>query len=139
MRDLLSWLPVGFRSAGDALIVLCAAALVATSVVHSIIGERRLIGPLLAQRGGVLDRDLARFLLRAVWHFMTVLFWILAIALCAVAGSTDRLGGVLLAAIALGIGGAGILDAIGSRGRHVGWPMLVLIGLLAGLAVAVRA
>jgi hypothetical protein len=122
----------------DVSIRLCAVALVATSLVHSILGERRLIGPLLAQRDGVLNSQLARFLLRAVWHVMTILFWILAMGLWAGAGSTDRTLTVLLAATAIGIGGAGVYDAIGSRGRHVGWPMLVLIGCLAGVAALTR-
>jgi hypothetical protein len=124
---------------GTASMKLCAVALVATSLVHSILGERRLIGPLLAQRDGVLAHDLARFLLRTVWHFMTVLFWMIAAVLWTSAGSTDRAVTMLLAVTAIGIGGAGIYDAIGSRGQHVGWPMLVLIGLLAGLALAARA
>lgn len=132
MQDLL------FQSAGDAWIHLCAMALLATSLVHSILGERRLIGPLLAQRDGILTHDLARFLLRTVWHFMTILFWIIAAALWASTRSPDFAVSVLLATTAIGIGGAGICDAIGSRGRHVGWPMLVLIGLFAAMALISR-
>jgi hypothetical protein len=128
----------GFQAIGNLSMQLCAIALVGTSLVHSVLGERRLIGPLLEQREGVLRHELARFLLRAVWHFMTILFWMLAIALWAGAGSADPAVMVLLAATAVGIGGAGIWDAIGSRGQHIGWPMLVLIGLLAGVALVAR-
>lgn len=109
-----------------------------TSVVHSLLGERRLIGPLLRQRDGILAHSLARFLLRVVWHFMSILFWIIAAALVASSTSPDAALRVLLAATAIGIGGAGIADAIGSRGRHVGWPMLVLIGVLAAAALLAR-
>ncbi len=138
MPDQLAHLAGAIRSAGTTSIQLCAVALVATSLVHSILGERRLIGPLLAQRHGILSRDLARFLLRAVWHFMTILFWILAAALWFGASSTDSAVTVLLALTAVGIGGAGVYDAIGSRGQHVGWPMLVLIGLLAASGLFAR-
>jgi hypothetical protein len=124
-----------FHHAGNAWINLCVIALLATSLVHSILGERRLIGPLLAQRDGILTHDLARFLLRTVWHFMTILFWIIAAALWASTRSTDFAVSVLLATTAIGVGGAGIYDAIGSRGRHVGWPMLVLIGVFAVMAL----
>jgi hypothetical protein len=31
-----------------------------------------------------------------------------------------------------------MVDAIGSRGQHVGWPMLVLIGLFALMALIAR-
>lgn len=132
MRDFL------IQDAGDVWIKLCALALVATSLVHSILGERRLIGPLLAQCEGVLSHDLARFLLRIVWHFMTILFWIIAATLWASTRSTDIAISVLLAATAIGIGGAGVYDAIGSRGQHIGWPMLVLIGLSAAMALVAR-
>lgn len=138
MWSLLIQSTFDIKAFSDASIQLCAIALIATSLVHSILGERRLIGPLLAQRDGVLSHDLARFLLRTVWHFMTVLCWIIAAALWASVGSTDRAVTVLLAATAIGIGGAGIYDVIGSRGQHVGWPMLVLVGLLAGLALVTR-
>ena len=129
MRDLL------FQYAGNAWINLCVITLLATSLVHSILGERRLIGPLLTQRDGVLAHDLARFLLRTVWHFMTILFWIIAASLWASTRSMDFAVSVLLATTAIGIGGAGIYDAIGSHGQHVGWPMLMLIGLFAAMAL----
>jgi hypothetical protein len=119
---------------GGVLAKSCAIALILTGLVHSILGERRLIGPLLAQRDGVLNSGLARFLLRAVWHFMTLLFGIIAVAIWVEAGSTDGAMKVLLLATAIGVGGAGLYDAVGSRGQHVGWPMLVAIGVLALLA-----
>lgn len=129
----------GGGSASDLAMLLCAGALVATSLVHSILGERRLIGPLLARREGVLAHDLARFLIRMVWHFMTLLFWILAAGLVAASvGTSEQFLVVFLSSIAFGIGGAGVFDAVGSRGRHIGWPMLVAIGVLAGLAVVQR-
>ena len=114
---------------------LCASFLLITAAVHSVLGERRLIPPLLMQRDGVLESEFARFLLRAVWHFMSVGFAIIATGLIATAGSRSTAGTALLAATALGIGGAGVFDAIGSRGRHIGWPLLVLIGFLALFAL----
>lgn len=135
MRDTLLLVGPWLHDTHGAAMRLCAIALVATALVHSVLGERRLIGPLLAERHGILRHDLARFLIRAVWHFMTVLFWMLAVTLWGRAGSADRTLTVLLAATAIGIGGAGIADAVGSRGRHIGWPMLVVIGLLAALAL----
>ena len=114
---------------------LTASLLLATAGIHSILGETRLISPLLKQREGVLASDLARFLLRAVWHIMSITFAIIATALIASAESQSATKTVLLAATAIGIGGAGVLDAIGSRGRHIGWPLLVLIGAFALLGL----
>ncbi len=116
----------------------CAALMVVTSLVHSILGEKRLIGPLLQQSEGVLRHGLARFLIRSVWHFMTVLFWIIAASLIAGLNAENAYSTPLLFGVCLGIGGAGVYDAIGSRGRHIGWPLLVLIGILAALALWVR-
>lgn len=117
------------------LILLCAVLLIGTALLHSILGERRLIGPLLRHRDGILNSPLARFLIRVVWHFMTLLFFIIAAALLAGLHSAQASFSVLLFGTALGIGGAGLVDALGSCGRHVGWPLLVLIGLTAGLAL----
>jgi hypothetical protein len=125
-------------NAAELLSILCAVLLIFTSFAHSILGERRLIGPLLRQHGGVLDVPLARFLLRAVWHFMTVLFWILAAAIITGAHRAGATEIVLLIGTAIGVGGAGLYDFVGSEGKHVGWPMLVAAGLTAALAAAVR-
>jgi hypothetical protein len=114
---------------------LCASFLLLTAAVHSVLGERRLLIPLLRQRDGVLQSELARFLLRAVWHFMSVGFAIISTGLIASVGSQSSAGTALLAATAIGIGGAGVYDAIGSRGQHIGWPLLVLIGILALIAL----
>lgn len=114
---------------------LCAGLLIVTGLVHSFLGEVRLIGPLLSLREGILKRDLARFLLRMVWHFMTILFIILALAVVADPLSANLTRRLLLAGIAVGIGTCGVVDAIGSRGRHVGWPLLVAIGGTAAVAL----
>jgi hypothetical protein len=113
-----------------------AALLILTAAVHSVLGERRLIAPLLRSRDGVLGSEMARFLLRFVWHFMSILFVVIAAAL--IAHEQDAANGraALLLGTALGVGSAGVIDAVATRGRHVGWPMLVLIGVFALLGLA---
>lgn len=120
------------------LVYACSALLLITALIHSVLGERRLIVPLLRSRDGILGVDMARFLLRFVWHFMSVLFTVIAVAL--IAYQQDAQGGntVLLMGTAIAVGGAGLLDAVATRGRHIGWPLLVLIGLLALLAIWAR-
>ena len=122
----------------DVFTCLTAGMLIVTAAVHSLLGERRLIGPLLELREGVLAFPLARFLLRAVWHFMSVAFAIIAAGLIASLVGADQAATVLLWGTAIGIGGAGLYDAIGSKGRHVGWPMLVATGAFAALALVYR-
>ncbi|MFM9943231.1 MAG: hypothetical protein ACKVP7_27505 [Hyphomicrobiaceae bacterium] len=126
-------------AAADVFTGLSAGMLVSTAAVHSVLGERRLIAPLLLRNDGVLAFPLARFLLRAVWHFMSITFVIIAIGLIASLRHPDLTATALLWGTAVGIGGAGLYDAVASRGQHIGWPMLVLIGLFAMLALLTRA
>ena len=121
--------------AGSMAANACAALLTLTALVHSVLGEIRLISPLLTLREGILKHDLARFLLRVVWHMMSIVFVILAIAIAALPHGEQAVRTSLLAATGAGIGGAGVIDAIGSRGKHIGWPMLVAIGATALLAL----
>ncbi len=128
----------GSQALANGVMQLSAVVLVITALVHSWLGEQRLVRPLLWQRGGILDRALVRFILRGVWHFMSILFCMIAVTLWVGTESSTKALDVLLGATALGIGGTGIVNLIVSRGRHVGAPMLVLIGVLAALALALR-
>ncbi len=119
-------------------VYVCSALLLVTALVHSVLGEYRLIAPLLRSREGILGIELVRFLLRFVWHFMSILFAVIAVAL--IANQQDAGSGrtVLLLGTAIGVGGAGIVDAIATRGRHIGWPLLVLIGVFVLLGLWAR-
>ncbi len=123
----------------DVFTCLSAGMLVLTAAVHSVLGERRLIGPLLLLQDGVLAFPLARFLVRTVWHVMSLTFVIIAIGLIASLSRPELAATALLWGTAIGIGGAGLYDAVGSRGQHIGWPMLVLTAIFALLALLTRA
>ncbi len=113
----------------------CSALLIITALAHSVLGEYRLIMPLLRSHDGILGSQQARFLLRFVWHFMSILFAVIAAALIAHQHSADSGRTVLLLGTAIGVGGAGVCDAVATRGRHIGWPLLVLTGAFALLAL----
>jgi len=115
-------------------ILLMAAALAAiTAIVHSVLGEQRLIAPLLASDTPLLQIPLARAVTRFAWHW-TSLLWVLVAAVLALAAYGDIDAPYLL----LGIGAvhlaAGVADAIISRGQHIGWPLITIIGGLVLLA-----
>ncbi len=97
-----------------------------TAAVHSVLGERRLIGPILALNSGVVAVPLGRNVLRFAWH-MTSLLMILS-ALTLVWSGTDR---TLIAIIGGSWLAAGIVDALMTRGRHIGWPALAAAGAFA--------
>ena len=110
-------------------IIVC---LLICAVLHSVLGERMLIGPLLRKRGNpILEHGLSRTVLRGAWH-LTSLMWVQMAAMVYALGA-DRADfsdwflwilGVTYAAV-----GAWVL--IASRGRHPAWPFFLCIGVLA--------
>nr|WP_221235081.1 hypothetical protein [Sphingopyxis panaciterrulae] len=94
--------------------------------VHSVLGTRRLIVPLLQMREGVLGDALVRSILRFAWHATSVLMLVSAAAV-AWPGTPKPLIAV--------IGGAwlatGLFNAAYTRGRHIAWPVLSAAGLFA--------
>ena len=118
------------------LMTIAAALIVATMLVHSILGQRRLIRPLLAQATGVMQRPLARFIVPFAWHLTSLIGLVVAAVLLAWAWAPEHARTVGLAATGVIFTVSGWVDAIGSRGRHVGWPPLTLIGLCALASLA---
>lgn len=106
--------------------------LVICGLLHSIGGEVWLLRPLFHRRGNrVLESVLARQVLRFAWH-LTSLCWVLIAALLAVlhqsgAAAAD-LGFLLTGGLFLTVG---LFDLVVTRGRHIGWPVLCLIGVFA--------
>ena len=110
-------------------LTVTAILIIMTMCVHSVLGQRRLIRPLLDEGAGVMQRPLARFIVPFAWHLTSLIGLILATILLAWAWAPDD-----ARVIGLGMTGAvftiaGLFDAIGSRGQHVGWAPLTLIGL----------
>ena len=111
-------------------LLLWAAALCAiTAAIHSVLGEQKLIGPLLASDASIMQSGFAGQLTRFAWHWTTLLWLCVAATLAFAAyGSIDAPN------LLLGIGivhvGAGLADAVLTRGRHIGWPLITIIGLL---------
>jgi hypothetical protein len=114
---------------------LIAAALLVFIVgaIHSWLGERRLIGPVLApeNRQGVLVHHYARYVLRFAWHLTTLTWWAIAVILGLMAlspvGETGRMILVVIATLFLAMGA---FTLVTSRGRHVSWPFFLAIGAL---------
>ena len=119
-----------------ALLYLSAIVIVATAVLHSALGERLLIGPLTKSRDGVMRSPLARRVLRLAWHFTSVLMVLTAAGLVF---ATHNEGGSWQGYVAL-LGAAyllvGLITAVLTRFRHVGWLPLTLAGVLALASLA---
>ncbi len=118
-------------------IFLFASALTTllTGFTHSFFGERRLIGPLAASNDGVMARPLAKQVLRLAWH-LTTLMWVGQAALLLRAALNPLYRDVaLIAGIGFFYVVVGLLDALFTRGKHIGWPLLTAIGVFALLAL----
>lgn len=121
------------------LLTLCAALLALTGVVHSVKGQRRLIAPLLTENIGILSVPLARFLIPFAWHMTSAVALVLAAIILSWAWAPDMAQTIGLAATGVVFAALGLYDAVGSRGRHIGWPMLTAIGLMAFAALGLAA
>jgi hypothetical protein len=111
------------------ILLWCSAILmVATALTHSVLGEKRLIGPVLAIDSDITRRPLARTILRLAWH-LTSLFMLLT-ALVILWPGTPR--GLILITGGLWLG-VGLIDGVVTKGQHIGWGPLTISG---GLAVA---
>ncbi|MFZ0480703.1 MAG: hypothetical protein WAL71_16305 [Terriglobales bacterium] len=119
----------------NGLVFVAAILLLVTSVVHSVLGEQRLIGPLLARRDGILANELARFILRLAWHITSLTWLVLALILVQLVRNPSTARFWALAATGVAFTGIGLYDAVASRGRHVGWPLLAGIGIASLLAL----
>lgn len=120
------------------LLTIAALLIVVTMLVHSMLGQRRIIGPLLEEGTGVMAKPLARFIVPFAWHLTSFIGFIVAAILFAWAWIPDQAWTIGVAATGVIFTVGGIWDAIGSKGQHVGWPPLTLIGLsaLASLALS---
>lgn len=114
--------------------LLSAALLtVAVSIVHSWIGERRLIGPLLAiePRVGVLKSAFLRQVLRHAWHITSLAWTGMAVVLAALAVAPQGEAGRIAI---IGIGVTFLLHGVAilalSRARHIACPAFLVIGAL---------
>ena len=118
----------------ETLFLAAGVACVASALIHSLLGEAWLVGPLVRGRSGVMGRPISRQVTRLAWHWTSVL-WLMVGGVLVSAGLGHAVDTWLLACI----GGVhlvlGLFDAAVTRGRHLGWPMLILIGGLTLLAL----
>lgn len=105
---------------------LSAAFMVTTAGVHSVLGYRRLIVPLLWRCEGPLSDALTRRIIRFAWHATAVLMMISAAAV-AWPGTPNELQ-ILIGASWLA---TGLVDAAYTKGRHIAWPALSGAGIFA--------
>ncbi|WP_340587809.1 hypothetical protein [Erythrobacter alti] len=115
------------------LLLMAAALAVITAALHSVLGEQRLIAPLLASDVPLMQHPLARQVTRFAWHWTTAL-WLGIAAVLALAAYGDINAPWLIFGIGAAHFIAGVTDGIFTRGQHLGWPLITIIGGLVLLA-----
>ena len=118
----------------ETLFLAAGVACVASALIHSLLGEAWLVGPLVRGRSGVMGRPISRQVTRLAWHWTSVL-WLMVGGVLVSAGLGHAVDTWLLACIGGVHLALGLFDAVVTRGRHLGWPMLILIGGLTLLAL----
>jgi hypothetical protein len=115
---------------------LAAGSMIVTALAHSVLGEIRLIQPIIRSEMELMRRPLARRVVRYAWHLTSVLWFVLAYFLLRpvwVGATPDREFILVVGAVHLLVG---VFDAIATRGQHVGWPLLTATGIFALAAAA---
>ena len=111
------------------LSVVAAALFVLIAGLHSVLGERLLLGPLFEKMPPVrLPRRFAERTLRFAWHLTTVAWLGFAALLVLSDDPTSRaiVGGVALV--------TGLVAGVASKGAHFAWPVFLTIALCLALA-----
>jgi hypothetical protein len=120
------------EKAMSVVLALASLAILAVAATHSILGEIKLIGLLVAPatRAGLLAKsEFARQVLRFAWHLTTIAWIALAGELAVVASGSDARRGALVVC-ALAFLETGLVTFAASRGRHLAWPAFLLIAAL---------
>jgi hypothetical protein len=113
--------------------LLAAAAVLAllTGVAHSYLGERYILIRLFRRSDlpHLFGSDVfTRRTLRLAWHLTSVAWWGSAALFWALGQGSARLGLQVLSVTFLI---SAVVTAIGSRGRHLSWPVFFLIAIFA--------
>ena len=115
--------------------LLVAAALTAlVGVAHSYLGERYILIRLFRRSDlpKLFGGDLfTRRTLRFAWHVTSIAWWGFAVLLALAASGDPSVGPGALRAIAFTFLATAAATAIGSRGRHLAWPVFLGIAALA--------
>ncbi len=114
------------RNMGMMWFYLSAVLMTATAVIHSVAGEKRLIGPLIAKGQSAIPTEQGQKIMRSAWHLTSA--FMLSNAFVIAWPDTAPSLKILIGAFWLLIGS---FSLIASRGKHVGWPTLTGAGIAA--------
>lgn len=124
---LIAYFPDNTR---QRLLVFAASILLLTSALHSVLGERFILQPVLRRDDLPRlfgNRDFVPQTLRFVWHLFSIAFVGLAVVLMALAAEAPR--GVLTGVISSTAAASALVAAAISRGRHLSWVAFAAVAI----------
>lgn len=136
---ILMWAGVLIIAAGIAyfpdntrqrMLVFSASVLLLTSALHSVLGERFILRPLLRREDLPRlfgSRDFVPHTLRFVWHLLSIAFVGLAGILIALAMDSPR--GMFTGTISAAAAASAVVAAAISRGRHLSWVAFAAVAM----------
>ncbi|WP_169544404.1 hypothetical protein [Sneathiella aquimaris] len=116
------------------MLVLAAVLLFSVGLMHSLLGGRRLISPILARSdlpiilGSVRN---TRLTLWVGWHILTLFWWGQAIVLIVIEVAPAYVAMATLLTLAFSSFVAGVLAIILSQAKHRSWIMFLPLAFIA--------
>lgn len=119
------------------MLITAATLLVLVGLMHSVLGGKRLISPLLKRTDlpiilGSVENT--RLTLWVGWHLLTFVFFGQAILLVVIALSPENAITTAIISVSISTGLAGLLALVLTRGKHRSWIMFLPISALTALA-----
>ncbi|CAN5323812.1 hypothetical protein BH11PSE11_BH11PSE11_28900 [soil metagenome] len=115
-------------------IALTAALMVLVGLLHSWLGEQKLLRPLFAKCDAALMQPQRKNFLRAAWHLGSATWIALASILLCLSLPRREAQVAAMAIVSLSFALFGALNFLISRGRHPGWVVLLAIAAAAAMA-----
>ena len=116
-------------------LVISGVLLIIIGAVHSWLGERQIIGPLLAfpyETGPIAQSRKIRAVLRGAWHFTSVTWLGHGVILIALAFSALDGAVATVAWLSAALYGAiGLYLLVSFKGRHVAAPLFIAVAVTA--------
>jgi hypothetical protein len=110
----------------NAWLLLAASLALLAGAAHSYLGERYILTWLVRRTDSVFIKRT----LRLAWHITSITWWGAAALFWALGRGSTHLGVQVLSATFLV---TALMIAIGSRGRHLAWPVFLTIAIAAWL------
>lgn len=121
------------------MLLIAALLIVLVGLMHSLIGGKRLIGPIVRMKDLPVilgDVRLSRLTLRAGWHALSIVYWGMALLLAYMHAAPADLNRPFLVMAALVFGVTGLAALILSRGRHLSWVLFLPAAALCAASAA---